>query len=72
MTHKKSSTEPAIQQRIRRLEITILLLSISVLLLGIFNLRSVGTVWKIVEILDLISERIDFVCQRVDAVFQIG
>lgn len=56
--------------RIKRLERTCLILSISVLLLAVFSIRLVGTVSEIAGTFEFLTEQLDFIGQKVDAIRQ--
>lgn len=56
--------------RIKRLERTCLILSISVLLLAFFSIRLVGTVSEIAGTFEFLTEQLDFIGQKVDAIRQ--
>ena len=56
--------------RIKRLERTCLILSISVLLLAVFSIRMVGTVSEIAVTFEILTEQLDLIRQKVDAIRQ--
>ena len=64
--HKNEpSNEENLRQRVKRLERHHLFLSIAVMLLAIVNLRLIFVDRLIIDVLQLITENLDFVCQQI-------
>ncbi len=64
--HKnESSDEAELRWRVKRLERHHLFLSIAVMLLSIVNLRLIFVDRRIIDVLQLITENLDFVCQQI-------
>lgn len=57
-----------IQRHIRRIERRCLLLSFTVLLLAIFCLRLEIRFRSVIEILGLISQRLNLICKQIDTI----
>lgn len=64
----KKITEYEATQRIKRLERVCLVLCISFLLLALFSIKLAGTTWDIVGVFDFLTEQINLIGEKVDAI----
>lgn len=71
MDRKESSAEDRTQQRIKRLERVCVVLSISVLLLGIIWICIALDFRKVVNVLVFITDRVDYIRQQMEAILEI-
>lgn len=67
---KSRKTDIDSTYRIKRLERTCLILSISILLLAVFSIRLLRTVSGIAGTFESLTEQLDFIRQMVDAIRQ--
>ena len=64
------SAEVGLQRRVKRLERICLILCILILLLFFFGVNLAGTVGRIVGTFQYLTEQLDLICQKVDAIHQ--